>query len=50
MAWYRKIVGFLQNALLDKNRFLNAKVLSVLLGKGSKKESSASYVKNGKHT
>jgi hypothetical protein len=43
-------MGFLKNALLNKSRVMNSKCPEHLLGKGSKKESSASYVKNEKHT
>jgi hypothetical protein len=48
MAWYRKN-GFLKNALLDESRALNSKCPEHFAWGGSKKESSASHVKNGKH-
>ncbi len=40
---------FLKNTLLNKAGFWIQSVLSILVEKGSNEESSASYVKNGKH-
>ncbi len=42
--------GFLQTHCMTKAGFWIQSVQSILLGKGSIKESGASYVKNGKHT
>jgi hypothetical protein len=37
MAWYRRKIGFLENALLNKSRVLNSKCPKHLADKGVKR-------------
>jgi hypothetical protein len=43
-------IGSSKNALVNKNRVLNSKCPEHFAGKESRKDTSAFYAENGKHT